>query len=412
MKNKKLIFTVCVLFAAATSVFAQFSFDGYTGIRLDPVFYNPKEDKADFLTGTTSFFTGQINFTQNLLARAEGSLYSGNLFGDDIFRGKNTTFWLDELSIVHMAQLTAGANYASVFAGNYEPIGSDIFLQRQFGISPIGSQILNGWLGSRNSSINPTFNFGASNIFHLGSEPMAFGGYISFNKNNGNFFSADATLRYATAYRLFAIDFAAGIGTPIETKDIVTQFDRIYLHGGITMLVGNSYTQSLFVQAGVLDTAIETGKDKKSEFESSSFYIVFEPRFRLGNFQLHLSLFSLPQETIARNMLLRDTFGVNMLVLHDATYIAKKRFTLGMHSTISTPNKNLIAACKGEDILSDGMSFTLAPYASTDLLNGELNVMMQIEPIKINGQGDWTLAVEANRPEKMFRLNVGYKIRL
>ena len=48
---------------------------------------------------------------------------------------------IDEFSIIKRGVLNDSSNYFSVFMGTYDPIGSDIFLQRYFGITPIASKI-------------------------------------------------------------------------------------------------------------------------------------------------------------------------------------------------------------------------------------------------------------------------------
>lgn len=428
MKNKKLIFIACSFIFTVGISFPQNFFDISTGFRLDPRFYNYEENKQGFELGTSAFFSSSVNLTENFMLRAEMSFELYNIATKDIFTGQGALFWLDDVSFIYKKRFTNCTNYLSLFIGLNEPIGSDTFLERQFGVSDISSKITDGWLGMRDSAIFSPYGFGVSDTIRFGEKPMAINFNLMFTREEANnIFAMNANLRYAMAYRFFTLDASVGVGLPIQADEImnIKPFDRIYIHSAVTMLIGNDYTPSLLIQSGITNySAIFAPDAPKNDFMSDSFYLILEPRVRIGKGNLRLSMFSLPTnnninfytnimtEKANYGVFVRDSFGFNFHFSHDSAYIAGKRFTFGGNLTVSFPDKNFIDICKNGIKLDNGITCTLSPYMETELLGGEFRVMLQVEPMKIEGSGQWKATIEANRPEKMFRLNIGYNIRL
>lgn len=423
MKHKKLVFFVCAFFLAGSNFFPQNFFDGSVGVRLDTSFYDDVNDEQVFKLGVSSFFSGNINFTNNLMVHTEMSFKIDNIATKEIFTGQSAMFWLDDISIVYNSQHKNISNYITAFIGLNEPVGSDIFLRRHFGVSNISSKIVDGWLGTRESSIYSPYGIGVADAIRINSQPMVFGANLVFTREEGNsFFAMNLNTRYAMAYRFFLLDASLGAGFPIQPNgDIgVKPFDRIYIHGSVTMLIGNTYTPSLFIQSGITNYRMIFDM-KKNDFISDSFYLIIEPRVRIGNGNLTLSMFSLPRNNSFTNnnksetnygIFIRDAFGCNFQFFHDPVYLGGKRFTFGGNATVSFPGKNLIDVCKNGAMLKNGMTCVLSPYAETDLFGGMLRIMLQVEPVKLNGDGDWALSAKMNEIEKIFRLSVGYKARI
>ena len=88
-----------------------------------------------------------------------------NVFTDSKFK-------IDEISVVFRSKGLNSTNYFSIFMGTYEPIGSDIFLRRQFGIQPIMSKITESWLGIAGSVIYPLFGMGIADVVHFSTQPL------------------------------------------------------------------------------------------------------------------------------------------------------------------------------------------------------------------------------------------------
>ena len=70
-----------------------------------------------------------------------------------------------------------------------------------------------------------------------------------------DFMVLNGDLRYACAFEYVTADFSLGFGGPLKetykANDVFVVINTLYLHTGLTMLIGNSYTQSVFLQAGL-----------------------------------------------------------------------------------------------------------------------------------------------------------------
>ncbi len=348
-----------------------------------------------------AFFAGQFILSENIIFHTEFSVSTSNLIENSIFKGNSSTFTLDELSLVFRKQFPGAANYLSLFAGTYEPIGSDIFLRRQFGIQPIASKMTESWLGLSGSVIYPQFGIGAADTVHFMAQPIAAGLYVYVNKeladkNDEECWGLNADARLACVYRFFTFDAAAGAGFPFEktdTDNYIFAVRSIYGRAGVNLLLGNNYTSSLFVQAGISNVQF-TKMDGFSP-DSDKAYFLFEPRFRAKKFRLHITAFSLPADTAAKFLFINDTLGLNFLVYTDDLYLKNKSFSFGINGALTFPGKNF--SDLNRDIL-DKFNVTAAPYFSTRFYNGQINTMLQA---KIR------YADKSLHP--LFKLHIGYK---
>ena len=132
-----------------------------------------------------NFFSGQLDFSGKVLLRCDLYLQAGNLFDSTIFDNdanpNNAKFRIEELSGTYTINGESTKHYISLFRGRYEPIGSDIFLQRQFGIPEISSLITKSWHGLSGSSIYPFYATGLSYVMHPDSN-FAVGLYVYKNE--------------------------------------------------------------------------------------------------------------------------------------------------------------------------------------------------------------------------------------
>ena len=146
MNRRKKLFVIYALSAVlAHRVSAAGFFSGYTGIKADLGFADAS-GAFDMQLKLHSFFAGQFNLTKNLIARAEFSLRTDDIIDTAVFSKTRADFKVDELSLIYRRQFYGGTNFFSAFAGTYEPIGSDLFLRRQFGIEAVSSKITESWL--------------------------------------------------------------------------------------------------------------------------------------------------------------------------------------------------------------------------------------------------------------------------
>ncbi|MBQ9495558.1 MAG: hypothetical protein IJR50_07980 [Treponema sp.] len=411
MRQKNSIYAiliVLIIFAPLQRASAAGFFNGYAGIRADMQF----ADKATGTFGPTlalhSFFAGQFNITTNLIARAEFTLGAGNIFSTKLFtEGADAKFQIDEISLIFRRQFLGGANYLSAFVGTYEPVGSDMFLRRQFGIQPIASKITESWLGLAGSILYPLFGMGISDVVHFSRQPISTGIYVYFNRNNNiNCMAFNSDLRFACAYQYFYLDVVAGINVPFKTTDatgakVLLLVNSLYGHAGMTLLAGNNYTPvAFFLQAGIYDFVLmDTTASKFSISPDKSIYFLAEFRSHFGASQLVFSAFSLPEDTVKKLLFIHDTLGVNVSFSNNAIHAGAMQFELGVHTTLSFPNKYFINVKDIGNFFTSLPTILLAPYMTMRMSSGEARIMLQLD----------TTAIVNKKFAKAFEINVGYK---
>ena len=147
--NKKLyIAMLFFMIGFADRICASSFFSGYAGGKLN---YSANSESASYDPDLKlqAFFAGQFNFNENVWSHLEFSVDTSDLITEDFFTSTPSLFQIDELSIITRTQTRNSSNYFSAFMGTYDPIGSDVFLQRYFSINSIT------WL---NSSSLPSFS--------------------------------------------------------------------------------------------------------------------------------------------------------------------------------------------------------------------------------------------------------------
>lgn len=393
MKNKKLTILVVftLIFTTVAKLNASTVFSGYAGGKLN-LSGNPQSEKYDPDLTLQAFFAGQFNFSENVWSHAEISIDTEDFINTEIFNATNALLQIDELSLICRGGFKNGANYFSAYMGTYDPIGSDVFLQRYFGIEPIGSKITESYLGLAGSILYPHFGFGISDIVRLYEHPFAFGGYVYLNKekqitkdasnltSSKDIFVLNTDLRFASVLRYLTCDLAFGLGAPLATQDkyddLIVAIDKLYWHFGATMLIGNNYTTSLFLQTGF--NGAFKGKSSLANPSPEKLYILLEPRFLFKNTHLNISLFSLPKDTVDKILLIDDGLGFNVNLYNENFTIGSKSFLIGTHLSCSVKNRTLLDIGKS-NFLDDGLSINLSPYISTEFLSGEVHAQVSIK---------------------------------
>ena len=408
MNRRKTLFIIYALSAVlAHRVSAAGFFSGYTGIKADLGFADAS-GAFDMQLKLHSFFAGQFNLTKNLIARAEFSLRTDDIIDTAVFNKTRADFKVDELSLIYRRQFYGGTNFFSAFAGTYEPIGSDLFLRRQFGIESISSKITESWLGLSGSIVCPLFGIGVSDTVCFSEAPVTAGGYLYVNRENpDNNFVLNADARFTCAYQYFILDATAGVNSPMKTKngagqDVILLVDSLYAHAGITMLVGNNYTPlGLFIQAGVYDLPIRRGSDTFS-FDISSIYLLAEFRMRLSQYQAMFAAFSLPSDTVSELLFIRDTLGFNFTLCNASVYLGAQQFEFGIHNTLSFKDKTYIDMPNFIGLFSALPTIAVSPYAAAKIGRGEYRSMVQIRISDLI----------KNSPAAAFECSFGYKMQL
>ena len=370
---KALLFAVVFAFTAGLN--AQAAFSGYSGGKLN---YSANAQAQDYDPDLClqAFFQGQFNFNPNMWGHLEFSIDTEDFLGKELFHKTGANFKVDEISLIFKSQTEASANYLSLFMGTYDPIGSDIFLQRYFGIQPIASKITESWLGLAGSVLYPHFGIGIADVVKLYNEPIAFGGYVYLNHEDKDYYVLNADLRFASVLSYFTCDFAGGIGVPLADKykgeDVFIAIDKVYWHAGTTMLIGNNFTNSLFMQAGIYNASFRA-KQESSIVSPQDIYILLEPRFLLGNTHLNISLYSLPEQTVKKLLLVEDTMGLNVNLFSSASLASSNSLTYGVHVCFSLIDKTIEDLKEIQKITTDDLNVAITPYIESDFLSGQLH---------------------------------------
>lgn len=387
MSKKKSLVSILLIagFLFANNLAATTFFSGYAGGKVN-YSSNPESSTYDPDLKLQAFFAGQFNFTPNIWSHLEFSIDTGDLISESLFHKTESLFQIDELSCIFRGNFQNLSNYFSVFMGTYDPIGSDVFLQRYFDIESIASKLTDSYLGLQGSILYPHFGLGFSDILKLHSLPFAFGGYMYINHENLKYFVFNMDLRAACVFPYFTMDFAGGIGAPLVNKyrgeDVIFAIDTLYWHAGTTILLGNNYTNSLFIQAGLYNASF-TAKNNAFIVDSDDIYLLFEPRFYGNNFHINFSIYSLPEKTVAELLYVDNTMGIDTNFYTDAAMIGSQVFTIGGHLSFSLIDKNIFDISNIAGLLENGYDITLAPYISTNFLSGQIHLKFSFKAMEV-----------------------------
>lgn len=402
-RTKKIIsiFTVILLFS---SLNAAASFTGYAGGKLN-YSSSTKEPDSSEEDGKTydpdlklqAFIAGQFNFSQNLWAHMEFSIDTEDFISDSLFSSTPSLFQIDELSLIARSMMPTSSNYFSVYMGTYDPIGSDIFLQRYFGCEPIASKITESWLGLAGSILYPHFGVGISDVIKFHFNPFALGFYAYINHEDDRYYVFNSDIRTACVCRYFSWDFACGIGAPLSDKfqgsDVIIAIEKLYWHAGTTMLIGNNYTQGLFLQGGIFNASFNP--KSKMIVGKDDIYLLFEPRFVKQNTHINITAYSVPQATVQKLLFVDDTLGADINIYWDSIVAGSHSLSVGTHISGSFTDKTFLDFAKIKEITSNGFNINFTPYISTNFLNGELHGQLKVKFMEF-AKGVWYNAFSAD----------------
>ena len=396
-KISKLTLAITAILLFSANAYSQAAFSGYSGGKLN---YSSNEDSGDTYDPDLSlqaFFQGQFNFSQNMWGHLEFSIDTKDFLSKELFHKTEAWFKVDEISLIFKSKAETNANYFSLFMGTYDPIGSDIFLQRYFGIQPIASKITESWLGLAGSVLYPHFGIGIADVKRFMSAPIALGGYAYINHEDNRYYVFNTDGRFACVYRYFSFDIAGGIGIPISNntqgQEVIASIEKLYWHAGTTMLVGNNYTQSLFIQAGLFNVPFT--KRNGTEVSPDDIYLLFEPRLLLDMAHVNLTVYSIPKDTVEQLIFVEDTLGANLNIYGDNFSIGSNRFTLGTNISFSFVDKTFMDVIKPLELIKSPFNITLTPYMSTNFLSGELHMQASVKFMKF-GKVRWYDAFSAD----------------
>ncbi len=392
---------------------------------------------------TDAFFAGQFDISQNIILRADVSVYTDNILGDNILKNTPAYFSLDEVSITYSGFLGTLSHYLSAFVGESDPIGSDLFVRRHFGIPAFGSKIAETQRSITGTKIYPMSGIGASYILRLPFN-MASGVYLYYNKTSLlqnvpvvpddtapaedpaetdaaedeveapvtpaepivsqmiDNESLNVDLRFAGAWPAVTLDFTAGFTLPFEKTDsddqkVILLIRRADLHTGLSMLIGSSYTSSLLFQAGLIKLIFNPNEEENEKVLAfKDVYILIEPRFVAKNVGFAFSLYNIPPEVSERLFYISNPLGVNVSIYTSNIQILGKPSQFGAHITLSVPESTI-------QITPDMLKLQVAPFGTMNVGGGKMDAAIMCNVLGISSFDTFISNT---------RFSIGYKVQL
>lgn len=400
MSMKNILYTIFALFTMLFSAAAGFAAPFFTGYAGALASLKPVKDSSKPNLTAQAFFAGQIDLSGVFLLRTELSVQTDNISANGIFHDTPASFRIDEISATARFTSSGMSHFVGLFVGEYESIGSDLFLQRQFGITPIGSRIAETWRGLSGTSIYPFSDIGLSYVMRMHS-PKAAGIYV-YTNDKEDLMNINMDVRFGAVYRYATFDVAAGMSFPIENKTdagekVFLLIRTMDLHTGFSLLLGNTRTTSLFLQGGVKKIRVKPAADEQV-LKLEDLYFIIEPRFAAENFHLNFTLFNFPPESVTDELFyVLNPIGCNLAVYVDNLQLGTALLTSGVHATFSAGNTTLSNI---SHVSPDELSLQLAPFVSARIFGGTCNIAVKLDVFKLASWYD------------SFKFTAGYKVLL
>lgn len=402
MKIKRGIFSTLSAIIFSAAAFGA-SFSGSAGIKGNYLSDAGSENFSPILK-LNGYFSGQLNLSSNMFLRSELSVKTADVLETKLVEDTESVFCIDELSFTYVRPFLGITQYLSFFTGTFDSIGTDVFLQRQFGISPVSSIFTENYLGTKRSAPYELNGFGGSYIIHVNNSPYATGIYLyknTFEQKDINQLNID--LRAACACKWITADLSAGFGAPMDSKngteDVILLVDELYLHTGLDLLIGNKYSHSLYIQAGFDNIALKASG--KSEINSDEIYLLIEPRLYMPKFTASFTIFSIPQNNVEKIDLLEanHTFGADLAIYTDRLYVKNKNFTFGFHTIMSFPERDFFDIKRLKELKDDDYIVKIVPFVGIPFMAGDVKIQLQTQ---VND-------FKTSKWQDQFKLSLGYK---
>lgn len=428
--HKKIIFILINILLLSYTVFSVPYFSGTMGIggRFQPV----PEKFPDLLMD--AYFAGQFDISSSLTLRTSLSMFTTeSILKESIFQNTAAKFNLDEVSLTYRGSVGAISHFLGMYIGEYDPVGSDIYLQRQFGIPSFASRLTQTICGISKAKIYDMAGIGGTYSIKF-PQNIALGLNVYYNKakdwtsitvgesldNTEDFFveSLNTDLRFAGAWRAAAIDFSFGLTMPMKkeitfedgnTQKVILLIERADMHAGFTAFFGSSNSSSLLFQAGFTKLIIDPNVAKKEQVLSfNDVYILVEPRFVSRSLCLSLSLFNMPNSTKENLFYIEDPVGVSVSLYTPWISLSGNKSQFGLMATMSSSESldNIIKTNeeqKNLDIIKENLRLFLSPYGTVCVGAGKINFSINVNAFDIK---DWKSFLDN------FSVIAGYKVQI
>lgn len=403
MKKTKLAAVLLSVFIAGGISFADVNFSGMAGGTAGV--NGTISDSPSFEVPFNAFIAAQMNFGSWGIFRANLGLATKNLAGGNLFTGQDATLTMNELSFVFTKSGVKIKNYFSAYLGTYEAVGCDEYLQRQFGIVPYTS------LATKNASTLSTgiplynnYGTGVAYTMNFAEAPGTFGATVYVNETETKIPKLNIDLRTAWTTEFLTLDFAAGIGAPLQNsyagKNVFLLIDTIYLHGGLSLLLGSRYTHSFLLQGGVQKVEIAKGSLNYSFSGTDDLSLLAEARIYSKLIKTRITAYNLPKSILKNMLYLQDPLGVVISLYSDTVPVKNNNMTIGAHLIGTLPNEDfttVISRSAFKDAVPS-INVYLTPFVDLPVAGGNLEIMAQIGAIDL-----------INKLHFNYQAKVGYK---
>lgn len=425
IKFSKKALILCTFLCISVIANSEPFFSGVAGIggRIQPV--------TDSIIPTTlvdAYFAGQFDLSQSVILRSSFSMYTvDSIFGDNLMNNTPSYFNLDELSFTYRGFIGTISHFLSAYIGEYDPVGSDVFLQRQFGIPSFSSKLTESICGVSKAKIYDMSCIGGSYLIRF-PQNLALGIYAYYNKGPDwtqltmgateaeieaadDVESINTDLRFAGAWQSVNLDIAVGLTLPIEkeivsganTEKVLLLIRRADMHAGITAYFGGSNSSSLLFQAGFTKLIIDPQQlTQEQALSFDNIYVLIEPRFVTSKICFSLSLFNMPLSVSDNLFYIKDPLGVSVSLYTPWLSLGGKKSQFGVMGTMSC-QENLTNLIIDTNLLKENLRLFVSPYGIIHLGGGKLNFSVLSNVFAIS---NWDTFV-ANTS-----LMMGYKVQL
>lgn len=400
----KKVFAALVL-SFSSNLFAANFFSGEAGLCAS--FVNKSAHKFDPALFFNGFFAGQFSLTNSLSFRTDLSLRTSDVFTNGLTKDAESVFRINEISAEYIKSFAGATHALTFFKGSSESVGTQHFIRRRLGTENYSSFLTENYLGLNAPNAYDIHGNGGSYSLTLKSIPVSAGLCVSKNSDVPGEAELNADFRLACAFRYLTMDFIAGAGAPIYTKndageDVFLLIDTLYIHSGLDMLIGNSHTPLALYVLGGFDYLPVKKNDKTADLKPKDIFMLVEPRISIGKAKIHLSAYNIPAAKLTNFIFIEESLGANIRIFSDCLYTKNYDYSAGLNASAGLTGKYFddLKSLESEDI-KDNLSVTVSPFTEIQANKGILRIMLQANVIKLKDE----------KPDAV-KLHIGYKKEL